>query len=500
MAKVTLIQDGNPKRFNVPDGAPLMPLLQDTGALAFPCAGNHLCGKCRVKAVGKVSAITPSERALLGNADAHVRLACFLKAEGDCEVTVGNPEFAQILTESAAVRKPLDPIYTGYGAAFDIGTTTVAGYLYSDGHPFPIQTAGEPNRQASFGADVISRIEACADGGLPLQRDVIRTQISQMLGTMCKKSGIRPQDVRTITAAGNTVMLHLLAGFDPNGLAAVPFEPVSLFGNWQDWHLDGFTEAEIYLPACISAYVGADITCSILASGMLEMDGLTLLLDIGTNGEMALLDGTNLFCCSTAAGPAFEGAGISCGSGAVSGAVHMVHTDGDSMCYDVIGGGTPKSLCGSGLLDAAAAFLRLGMLDKSGLIMQGETLPIADSGLLLTQQDIRQLQLAKGAVIAGIETLLCESGIHADKVDRVLLCGGFGNFIKIPSAVQIGLLAPSLAAKTQTIGNAAGAGAGMLLQSKQAFYKSREIAQQAKTLDLSGNAYFMERFVENMLF
>ena len=499
MAKVTLSENGNRQFFIVENSAPLMPLLQKAGALAFPCAGNHTCGKCRVHASGKVSAMTARERALLGDAPEGVRLACFLKAEGDCEVTADSPSRIHVLTDWQADFVP-EPIYTGYSAAFDIGTTTVAGYLYSSAHPFPIQTSGEPNRQASFGADVISRIEACYDGGLPLQRDCIRTQLRQMLDTLCQRAGIRPNEVRMLTAAGNTVMLHLLAGLDTRGLAAVPFEPATLFGEWQSWHLQGYPETQIFLPACMSAYVGADITCSVLASGMLETDQVTMLLDIGTNGEMALFDKTNLVCCSTAAGPAFEGAGISCGSGAVPGAVYQVSSDQNGIDYQVINRGPPKSICGSGLLDAAAVFLDLGMLEPSGRIVDGEELPIGDSGLKLTQQDIRQLQLAKAAITAGWETLLHESGVGLEQVERVLLCGGFGRFLNIRSAVRIGMLAPSLAEKAQTIGNAAGTGAGMLLQSKQAFLNSQKIAQKAKTIELSTNAYFMERFIDTMLF
>lgn len=477
-----------------------MPLLQQEGAPAFPCAGNHTCGKCRVKASGAVSELSPRERALLGDAEQGERLACFLTVLGDCEVRVGSQKSAQIVTDAAAVSLPFDPGYEGFGAAFDIGTTTVAAYLFSSQQERALASLAEQNRQRSFGADVISRIEACKAGALFRQRDIIRAQLAEMLETLCKRERVATTGIRSIVATGNTVMLHLLAGLDPSGLAAAPFTPGSLFGGWQGWALDRFTEAQIYLPDCISAFVGADITCSILASGMLDSGGVSLLLDIGTNGEMALFDGTCLTVCSVAAGPAFEGAGISCGSGAADGAISAVRIGQNGLRYEVIGGGDARSICGSGLIDAAAAFLSSGALDETGLIADGETLPIGNSGLSLTQQDIRQLQLAKAAVSAGIETLLHEQGIHLREVGQVFLCGGFGNYLNPRSAARIGLLPEELVSRTKAIGNAAGAGAGNILQSSTALQCSRQIAQKAKTIDLSANAYFIERYVENMLF
>lgn len=500
MSEVILIQDGFRKRCTISAGMPLMPLLQREAGFAFPCGGNHICGKCRVRVSGGISEMTPREHALLRDAAEGERLACFLTVLGDCEVVVGSQGSAQIVTDADAVRIPLDPGYMGFGAAFDIGTTTVACYLFSSERESPLASLAKLNRQASFGADVISRIEACKKGALLRQRDVIRNQMSEMLETLCGRKGVVLSGVQRIVATGNTVMLHLLAGFDPLGLAAAPFTPESLFGGWQGWKLDGFPNAQIYLPDCISAFVGADITCSILASGMLDSDSVSLLLDIGTNGEMALFDGTCLTSCSVAAGPAFEGAGISCGSGAVAGAISMVRIGQGGLQYEVIGGGKAHSICGSGLIDAAAAFLSSGALDETGLIADTETLPIGDSGLSLTQQDIRQLQLAKAAVAAGMETLLHERGIGFCEVGQVFLCGGFGSYLDAKSAARIGLLPKELVSKTKTIGNAAGAGAGCILQSHAALQRSRQIAQQAKTIDLSVNAYFMERYIENMLF
>lgn len=500
MAVVTLLYDETTEHIPVAIGTKLMPVLQKAGALAFPCAGNHRCGKCRVYASGKVSAMTPSERELLGDVDRAMRLACFLTVQGDCVITVPSADHTQVLTDGVTQCKAFDPIYSGYAAAFDIGTTTVAGSLFSDTHRYPIGTIGAPNRQRPFGADVISRIASCADGNMAALRNTIRAQLSDLLMQLCQNANVAPQQVRTISMTGNTVMLHLLAGLDPQGMAAVPFKPVSLFGDWQDWKLDGFTQARIYLPPCISAFVGADLTCSILAAGIADSNQTTLLMDIGTNGELVLFDGKTFVCCSTAAGPALEGAGISCGSSAVDGAVCAVTTDMQTVHYEVIGGGAPRSLCGSGLLDAAAVFLNLGLLDLSGKIALERPLRIGDSNLELTQQDIRQLQLAKSAITAGIETLLKECHLDEHKVAHVLLCGGFGNVLNIRSAQEIGLLSAPLAAKAQTLGNAAGAGAGLLLQSKSAFQTVQELPKRAKTIDLSVNAFFMERFVEHMGF
>ena len=218
------------------------------------------------------------------------------------------------------------------------------------------------------------------------------------------------------------------------------------------------------------------------------------MIDVGTNGELALWRDGTLTCCSTAAGPAFEGANISCGMQALSGAIHQVWQENGHLKCAVLDGRTALGICGSGLIDAVAAAREAGMLDKRGSPIGG-VLPIGDSGIFITRRDIQELLLAKAAIRAGIETLLQACALRAEEVDQVILCGGFGSYMKIGSAVKIGLLPPSFQANTRSIGNAAGAGAGMLLQNGALLREARRIAHRAENIDLSGNPSFSKNDV-----
>jgi uncharacterized 2Fe-2S/4Fe-4S cluster protein (DUF4445 family) len=323
-----------------------------------------------------------------------------------------------------------------------------------------------------------------------------------MLNELCSISGISPREIRAMTICGNTTMLHILCGFEPRSLGAAPFEPVSYFGDWFDLKLDGFAGVKSYLPRCVSAYVGADITCSTLTSGIMDNPLCQLLIDIGTNGEMVLKTQEMVVSCSTAAGPAFEGAGISYGSSAVSGAINRVFFKDNKITYTTIDEQPAVSLCGSGLIDAAAAFLKAGFILPSGRLksVYGNAVRIGDSDVMLTQSDIRQLQLAKAAIAAGIDTLLHECGTTYDSIDRVILCGGFGSYIDPHSATKIGLLPYEFAEKTTAIGNAAGTGAGRILQSRRHKLEAEGIASKIRTIELSTSTYFAQRYIKAMSF
>jgi len=428
-----------------------------------PCGGNGTCGKCRVLANGKE---VLSCRTFVSEDTEVVLLAEYGEIRG---VTKGyTAEFE---------KKPL--VSEGYGMAIDIGTTTVAGYLYHFPEGELIKSICVANRQAEFGADVISRIGYAEQGGIEVLKNRIQEQIAKI-------SEGYPIEKYVIT--GNTTMLHLLTGKNPAGIARAPFLPESLFGEWV---------LNAYLPKCISAYVGADITTAILASGMMEKK-TAFLVDIGTNGEMALWHNGELVCCSTAAGPAFEGAGIYQGVPAVRGAINRVFLQDNSLQYETVDGGKPVGICGTGIMDAAACMLELGALDETGYLE--ENFSIGDSKIVITPEDIRAIQLAKAAIAAGIDTLLHACGIEADAVEAFYIAGGFGSYIRCDSAVRIGLIPEAVAKKVVAIGNAAGNGAAMILQSTDCLKKSEEIAKTARTVDLSQDAYFMERYMEQMMF
>lgn len=333
------------------------------------------------------------------------------------------------------------------------------------------------NPQTQFGADVISRIQYANEGGLESLQKAVQDEIEAM-----KTEFGEPTELSVIT--GNTTMLHLFCGLDPSGIAVSPFTPKSLFGNFQ---------GNNYFPPCISAYVGADITTAILASNM-QKDGSSLLIDIGTNGEMAYWNNGSFTCCSTAAGPAFEGAGISCGMPATSGAIDRVWLENGIIMYRTIHNAKPIGICGSGLMDAAACLLKAGIIEDSGYMADDFTFP--DSSVTITAADIRQIQLAKAAIRAGIETLVPNGA----GLDRVYIAGGFGSYVDIESCITIGLLPPSFLNKVKVLGNAAGIGAAMILQSTECLEKTKEIAGNSKTSELSSDPQFMEHYMQQMMF
>lgn len=496
--------NGTTGELAVNPGISLMEALHRLDApVSFPCGGGHACGKCRVLAEGALSAMTNAERDLLAGAPEGTRLACFAQVDGDCSVTVRTERDDRIATDFSG-GGTLEPIYDGaLGAAFDIGTTTVVGYLFSRSSWRPLATVGQMNRQGRFGADVLSRIDYAHSHSVEPLRQLICTQLDEMLRELCAQAAVPTEQVSGLCVTGNTTMLHLAAGIDPYPLSQAPFTPETLFGGWYDLKLPSFPGVQAYLPRCISAYVGADITCSTLAANLPARPGTVLLVDVGTNGEMVLKtkDG-DLYCCATAAGPAFEGAGISHGSSACSGAVSAVTVENGELHVTVIGGGEARSLCGSGLIDAAAALLETGAMDYRGRLrpeLRQEGAPIAGT-VCLTQADVRQLQLAKGAIRGGMDALLEDAGVSYDVLDEIVFCGGFGSYLNPVSAGAIGLIPPELASRTVAIGNGAGTGAGRILQDRTRLTAAANIVARARVVELSGSKSFQKRYIEAMNF
>lgn len=519
MNQVVVFVNGQKSTYEAEPGTRLSVFLQKQHfVISMPCAGNHTCGKCKVKVSGALSTPTLDELRFLSEDEREMglRLACFAKIEGDIQVFLEKrEENGSILEQTGQEQYKVNPGYSnGYGLAVDIGTTTVVVYLYcfSDGKLLAVRSG--MNSQRNFGADVISRINYCNENSLaPLQKAII-SQLNQMISDALSFAGVTPETVKEIVIAGNTTMLHLLTGLNPYGIAVYPFTPESLFGNeLKQGFFKSAPDARVYLPGCISSYVGGDITCSILASGMMN-NKTALLLDLGTNGEMALWYHDCLYCCSTAAGPAFEGAGMQMGMTATDGAINRVWMENDKMRYSVLGEAVPKGICGSGIIDAVCTFIRLGLIDETGRIDEEQevyrnygmdfegfpALKIGNSGVFITQQDIRKLQLAKSAISAGISTLLHESGCLADEVEKLYLAGGFGTYIDLDSAVGIGLFPGELKEKTVSIGNGAGAGASMLLLDRDALKEEKKIMESAQEINLSSNPVFMEQYVEQMMF
>ena len=500
MFELTICTGGNRRTIPAAAGQLVSDLLQQyIPSFALPCAGNHTCGKCRVHVEGAVEPAGESETRLLGTQALAegVRLACACRIQGNAVVTLHDEGASKIV---AWYKTPdYQRTETGCGFAVDIGTTTVAVQLLDRASGAVLAERLAENAQRGYGADVISRIEACKTVGLNVLSDRIAEQIEEMAQECRREAGISQVEESVVT--GNSTMLHLYEGLDPASLAVIPFDVQSYFGCYSRRTLAG---APVYLPRCVGAYVGADITCAILAADLMN-GGIQLLTDIGTNGEMALAWNGKLLCCSTAAGPAFEGAGLSCGMPAAPGAIRKVTEQNGTITYETVGKQPACGICGSGILDALSVMLKTGIIDDSGYLEnedgdEDDVWEIGSSGVKITQRDVRQIQLAKSAICAGLITLLEHEGLSVDEVSRFVIAGGFGNTINQDSAAEIGLFPAGLRDRTSFIGNGALGGAGMLLMNRSLRGQTEQMAQNAVELSLSTSAEFMDYYVDCMSF
>lgn len=494
---IKVIVNGEPRQ--VRSGSPLSEII----AGEKPCGGHGKCGKCKVVASGRLSAPSDAERECLSKDElaSGIRLACCTKAEGDCEVkSLTSACEAQIVTVGKQIDFAIDPAFNSYGTAIDVGTTTLAARLYDTSGNI-LASVSRLNPQQEFGADVISRIEAALGGRSEALARSIRKALDEIVSQLASDAGIDAKSIDQVAVTGNTVMLSLLTLEDTEPFSHAPFEAKRLFGEVltaQELDLSALLpETAVYLPPCISAFVGADTVCALLATGLCEKDG-AMLVDIGTNGEMAICRGGKLTVCSTAAGPAFEGVGISMGMRGAAGAIDKVTMLNGTLYPHVIGGGKAIGICGSGLVDAAACMLDAEIIDETGAL-DDDPFFLCD-GVSLTSQDVRMLQLAKSAICAGLLTLTESAGIEAEEIPTLYIAGGFGNYLNKKSAAKIGLLPCALALNSETVGNAALAGASMLILNASLKEKAQLIASRAETLELSTNKGFSEHFMMGMMF
>lgn len=487
----TLIIQRGPQTTKVDFTAP-QPLSQVLAAadasIPQPCGGRGVCGKCAVTIFGDVSAPTSAEKKL------GTHLACQAVLLGDAEVTLPTlMPMQQIEGGSAASLVLASPMTGRYGAAIDIGTTTIALLLYdlSDGRC--IGASSMLNPQTAVAADVIGRIDAALHGKAELLRVQVESALQTLLASACAQADIITNDVESLVITGNTTMLYLLTGRDPYSLSRAPFMADHRFG-----HEELLLARSAYLPGCLHAFVGADTTCALLASGMTHRHETALLCDVGTNGELALWHRGQLYIASTAAGPAFEGAGISCGCTSIPGAIDQVTLVNGMLHCHTINECPAIGICGSGLLDAVAASLDLGLLDETGYI-EDDCIALRD-GIQLEQSDIRSVQLAKAATHAGIMSLLDASHCGPDEVSTLYLAGGFGSHLNIRSAVRVGLIPAAFERKVRVIGNAALDGAAHLLMDMTQREHIAAMQRRATHVRLDGNPAFADLYIESMLF
>ena len=489
MAELIVIRGGARLTLTFESGARLADVLKANGlSVLSPCGGRGVCGKCAAALAGQVSPPNASEQR------AGARLCCQAVLLGDAEVILPQDRTMEgIELTAGAALIPCSPMDGPYGAAVDIGTTTIAVSLYDLKSGACLSQCGMLNPQTAVAADVMGRIGAAMAGERERLKAQVTEAISALLSRAAFQAGVEETLVRSLVITGNTTMLYLLTGRDPVSLSRAPFEADCLF----DENLT-VCGRQAYLPPCMHAFVGADITCAVLASGQCKERGVSLLCDVGTNGELALWKGGRLLTTSTAAGPAFEGAGISCGCGSVRGAVDKVFIRDGSVDVHTVGGGPAVGVCGSGLIDAVAAALALGAVDETG-VMEEDAFILAP-GVRLLQKDIRAVQLAKAAVAAGIDTLLEAAAICAEDVDAFFIAGGFGSRMNVENAAKIGLFPKALTSRAQALGNAALSGAARLLLNVNEREHAREIARLSRHVNLGGNPAFNQHYMDRMMF
>lgn len=488
-------------------------LLKDIPEITFvaPCGGGGRCGKCKIKISGNVIPISNEEGKFLSKdeIEGSIRLACFMPLMDSQVIDLRNANTKQsIMTEdrlgTSAVT--LDPfIKEGFGVAVDIGTTTVAAALYHLGSGRKISVASDINKQARFGADVISRIQfANSTENLGIIQNTILLEVNSLILQLCNENHLVSNDIYLVTIAGNTTMLHLFMGLDPTGIGVAPFTPVTLDMHILDRDYPALNnmikineKGKILVSASIASYVGGDILSGILATGLYKSEKPCILLDIGTNGEMVLGSKDRILCCSTAAGPAFEGANISCGVAGINGAIKSVSLDANHV-ITTIGNKPPIGICGSGLIDTVYSMLLNGAIDDTGHL-ESDDFRLTEN-IYLNQKDIREVQNAKAAIAAGLKILIRRSGYSYEDIDKLYLAGGFGTVLNVESTCGIGLIPPELKNIVIPSGNTSLLGISMLLLNKGYFSVLDDIKKLTEYIELSQDPEFTDLYVDNMFF
>jgi len=511
---------------DVAPGTPLQEMLFAHG-VEFPCGGRGRCRGCRVRVLGGSLPVTGEEERLLTPpelADGW-RLACRHEIAGDLRLELAQWEMPVLGDASSFAFTPRE----GLGVAVDLGTTTLVAQLVDlqTGDVLAVRSA--LNAQARHGADVMSRIEFAVQGGQGELTKLIRDQIGGLIGQLLESGqagasqsmdsqqthgrdahvprsfkeldapGRSDRPFARVALVGNTVMHHLFCGLSVAPLARHPFESSRLdrcrFAPGElGWKLPEATVVE-FLP-CLGGFVGSDILAGIVATGLHESAELTALIDLGTNGEIVIGSRERLLCTSTAAGPAFEGARISMGMRAAPGAIGEVRVEQGAIVCRTLGGGAPRGLCGSGLVDAVAAGLELGRIAASGRMTAGASLPLAGA-VTLSQGDVRELQLAKGAIAAGLCLLATRLGASLEDIRRVHLAGAFGNYVSRASARRIGLLHFPLE-RIVASGNTALHGARRALFEEPAAWEA--VRRRVEHISLNEDPRFQDVYAREMQF
>ncbi|MCD8230766.1 MAG: ASKHA domain-containing protein [Clostridiales bacterium] len=551
--QITVIRNGVEKKIEGKAGESLLTALSEHDIyLSAACGGKGRCGKCGVQMVSGATEIREADRQFFHEEQLEhgMRLACEAYPQEDCRVVIetGDESDFEIVTgyagkengeNGAAAHEGNDAIdindtadaenrekmrESEYDIAIDIGTTTIAVSLIGRAGRKVCGTVTRINHQRAYGADVISRIQAANDGKLGELSRSIRMDLYESMVRLLSGAQAAFSQIRRVAIAGNTTMGHLLMGYPCETLGVYPFDPVNIETTQVRFEeLFGAAAAEmaggdespryaseaidvILLPG-ISTYVGADIAAGLLVCGFDHREEVNVLIDLGTNGEMAIGNREKILVTSTAAGPAFEGGNISCGMGSVSGAICQVEMSGTDVAYETIGGKDPLGLCGTGVIESTYELLKEEWIDETGMLDEDyfeDGFPLAKTpdgeDISFSQKDVREIQLAKSAVRAGLETLLLRYGVTYDEVSHIYLAGGFGFRMNLEKAAGIGLLPEELLERTEAAGNSSLGGAVEYLTAETAETRMEEIIGIAEEIPLASDKDFNRFYTDFMFF
>lgn len=490
----------------------LKTLLKEGFFVDNPCNGNGTCGKCKVH--------------ILSGDKAGVQLSCLVEVTEDLEVELlGEEKEGNVLTTGFMPEFEKE-FREGYGVAVDIGTTTVAMDLVrlSDGKV--LSQGSMLNAQKRFGQDVLTRITYEYDhpetGAAELRKAIVDS-LNMELEKLCEEARISREEIREIDVAANCTMMHMLIGVDARSIGRAPYQPAFTEAKTMRAREIGLTAGEetiVYCLPSVSAYIGADIVAGVCVCGLQEEPGRVLFIDIGTNGEIVLVSNGRILSCSCAAGPALEGMNISCGMRAEDGAVEDVQITEKGVLLTSIGDMPPKGVCGSGILAAVKELLRTGIVKKTGVFVKKEALGEEDyrqhlirlngtkrefvldekRDLFITQGDVRQVQLAKGAILSGFMALLKKAGIWMEDLDKVLIAGQFGAHLPAEFLTGVGILPEEVENRLVYVGNSSKTGAYMTLMSEKMKAKMEALASDIEYMELAETENYERIFTESMIF
>lgn len=513
----------------VPEGSYLLTeLLKNSVFIDNPCNGTGTCGKCKVRVIGNDRNIGQSEKKHLSDSEMEndVRLSCFVRVDSDLEIELIHKEKkGKVLSDGYVPEFEKDLFNDGYGLAVDIGTTTVVAEAIDLKSGKAIGRSSMVNPQKQFGLDVLTRItyEYENEDGIKSLQKCIVSGLNSLIDEIVEETCIDRKLIREMVVGANTTMLHLLLGVDARSLGKYPYNPAfkeSRTVMVKDLGLELSDEATVYTLPNVSAFIGSDIVSGAYVCNMHNEKDNVLFIDIGTNGEIVLKSNGKLVCCSCAAGPALEGMNISCGMRAASGAIEDLKIDKDSIKLKTIDNEEPSGLCGSGILAAVRELLFSGIVLKNGAFVKKEKLPEDDwrqkyigltgnkrelilddkRNIRVTQGDVRQVQLAKGAILSGFMALLNHHGIKMEDLDKVLIAGQFGMHLPVDSLTGVGILPKEVRDRIVYVGNTSKTGAYMALMSRKVREEMDLLAKDMEYLELAVTDNYENIFRESMLF